>query len=116
MTDKDTERAEREAFEREHCSNSIKLTQRDSTTGYYVLPSISDAWAGWQSCARSQRPAAQAVAWRNAADDPPPFTEPIVVATPRAGQMWGVGIAYRSVSAKWVPAPGSIDSRGGWTH
>lgn len=39
----------RTEFERLHCGGNPHLTRRDSTTGDYVLPSINDAWAGFQS-------------------------------------------------------------------
>lgn len=39
----------RTEFERLHCGGNQHLIRRDSTTGDYVLPSINDAWAGFQS-------------------------------------------------------------------
>jgi len=38
----------REAFEAEHCGGN-KHTTRRNEHGDYVLPSVQDAWAGWQA-------------------------------------------------------------------
>ena len=36
-------------FEREHCANNPHITRKNSTDGSYVLPSVQDAWAGFQT-------------------------------------------------------------------
>lgn len=46
--------SEREQFEEVHCGNNPHLTRKNSTTDEYVLPSINDAWAGWQAAIESQ--------------------------------------------------------------
>ena len=38
-----------EAFEKEHCGSNPNTTRKNSTTGEYVLPSVQDAWSGFQS-------------------------------------------------------------------
>lgn len=50
----DTKALERKQFEEVHCGNNLHLTRKNSTTGEYVLPSINDAWAGWQAAIESQ--------------------------------------------------------------
>ena len=39
----------REAFEKLHCGNNPHTTRKNSTTGDYVLPSVQDAWSGFQT-------------------------------------------------------------------
>jgi len=38
----------REAFEAKHCGGNPHTTRRNEH-GDYVLPSVQDAWSGWQS-------------------------------------------------------------------
>ena len=38
-----------EAFETVHCGNNPHTTRKNSTTGDYVLPSVQDAWSGFQT-------------------------------------------------------------------
>jgi hypothetical protein len=40
----------RRIFEVVHCGNNKRNTARNSTDDSYVLHSVQDAWAGWQTC------------------------------------------------------------------
>lgn len=40
---------EQRLFESAHCGNNRDTVRKNSTTGEYVLPSINDAWAGFQT-------------------------------------------------------------------
>lgn len=40
---------EQRLFESAHCGNNRDVVRKNSTTGEYVLPSVNDAWAGFQT-------------------------------------------------------------------
>ena len=54
--------------------------------------------------------------WIATGDKIPPTDEPVVYCMPRGGKKWSVGIAYWTVSEKWMPEMNSEQAPEGFTH
>ena len=54
--------------------------------------------------------------WVSCEEMPPPATEPVVYCMKKGDGKWSVGIAYYSVSEKWIPDLFSEKHRYGFTH